>query len=163
MNIELRPRGLDQVITYFHRTDDEQIKQLLPRTVTTLEQAIHNFHQTLLPDAASHGRTIWADGQYVGDVWCYCMEKGGSPEAMLSYCIFEKSLWSKGIATKAVALFLEEVRTRFDLHVFGAFCYAANAASIHVLERNGFRQLERFSEGGIDSLYFERNIGREVL
>ena len=43
----------------------------------------------------------------MGDVWCYCIDKEDTPNAMLSYCVFEKGLWNVGVATKGVALFLD--------------------------------------------------------
>lgn len=156
MNIELRPRGIQEVTTYFHKSADPEICRMLPRTVTTLEQALENYQASRLPGAASFGRSIYADRQHIGDVWCCCMEPGGQPEAMVSFCIFEKNCWGKGIATQAAALFLEEVRAQFSLTVFGAFCYAANAASRRVLEKNSFVLVESFTEDGVESCYYER-------
>ena len=102
MKIELRERTAGHVRVYFEQTQDEQIERMLPRSVESLEQALANFEATLLPGAASFGRTIYADGRYVGDVWCYCIDCEQSPNAMLSYCIFDKALWGKGAATEAV-------------------------------------------------------------
>ena len=70
MKIELRERTAGHVRVYFEQTQDEQIERMLPRSVESLEQALANFEATLLPGAASFGRTIYADGRYVGDVWC---------------------------------------------------------------------------------------------
>ena len=105
MKIELRERTAGHVRIYFEQTQDEQIERMLPRSVESLEQALANFEATLLPGAASFGRTIYADGRYIGDVWCYCIDCEQSPNAMLSYCIFDKALWGKGAATEAVGLF----------------------------------------------------------
>ena len=68
MKIELRERTAGHVRVYFEQTQDEQIERMLPRSVESLEQALANFEATLLPGAASFGRTIYADGRYVGDV-----------------------------------------------------------------------------------------------
>ena len=103
---------------------------MLPRRVETLEQALANFEQTLLPNASSYGRTIYADGRYIGDIWCYCIDPKETPNAMLSYCIFEKECWGKGIASQAVSLFLKDIIPRFSLQSIGAFTYADNIASI---------------------------------
>jgi len=75
---------------------------------------------------------------------------------MLSYCIFEKSYWRKGIATEALALFLEEIVPRFSLKTVGAFAYCSNAASARVLEKNGFIKLEEFTEDGVLSAYYQK-------
>ncbi len=71
---------------------------------------------------------------------------------MVGYAIARKH-WGKGIATKALELFLEEVRIR----PLQATAAADNAASIRVLERCGFRFTGR--EMGEET---ERYIAREV-
>lgn len=111
-----------------------------------------------MPNAASYGRSIYADGQHIGDIWCCCMEKGGDPEAMLSYCIFEKSLWGQGIAPQAVALFLREISQLFGFQTIGAFSFCSNNRSIRVLEKAGFTAAETFTEDGIASTYFIKQL-----
>lgn len=66
---------------------------------------MEDYKKTQLPDADSFGKIILADGNYIGDIWCYSININEEPNAMLSYCIFEKSCWSQGIATKAVGIF----------------------------------------------------------
>lgn len=156
MRIELRERTAEHARIYFEKTDDAQIEAMLPRGVFTLEEALANYEAARRPGADSFGRTIYADGRYVGDVWCYCIEAGGDPEAMLSFCLFEKALWGQGAATRGVRLFLVEAAARCRLRSVGAFCYADNAASARVLEKNGFTLQERFWEDGRESLYFLR-------
>lgn len=156
MSLELRPRGAAEVTTYFRKTDDPQITAMLPRTVTTLEQAMENFRQSQLAGAASYGRSIYFERQHIGDVWLYCLEPGEDPEAMLSFCIFEKTFWGQGLATRAVAQFLIEAEAKFHLNSIGAFCYAHNAASRRVLEKNGFQCVDVFTEDGVESCYYER-------
>ena len=129
-----------------------------PQKAQTLEEALRDYEDTLRPDAESFGRTILADGAYVGDVWCYCIDKAEKPNAMLSYCVFETSCWGHGIASEAVALFLAEVRERYDLRTVGAFTYADNGSSIRVLEKNGFSLTEDFFEDGKWSKYFQREL-----
>ena len=74
---------------------------------------------------------------------------------MLSFCIFEKAYWTQGIATDAVALFLQEVQSKYKLSTIGAFSFSDNPASIRVLEKNGFTVLEEFTEDGKDSKYLQ--------
>ena len=90
-------------------------------------------------------------------MWCYGMDREGDPQAMVSYCVLEPSLWGRGAATEALRLFLEEIQERFGLERIGAFTYAENTASIRVLEKNGFRLLEAFSENGRESRYYQLN------
>ena len=95
MKIELKARTAETVTIYFNKAQQDIIKSTLPQKVKTLEEALQDYQNTMLPNATSYGRTIFADEKYVGDIWCYCIDKGETPNAMLSYCIFESSLWKK--------------------------------------------------------------------
>ena len=74
---------------------------------------------------------------------------------MVSYCIFDTDYWGKGIATAAVAMFIENVRNKYDVKTIGAFTYSHNIASIKVLEKNGFSVREEFEEEGVWSKYLQ--------
>ena len=151
----LGTRTAETVSTYFEKANQPEIKAVLPQKAQSVEEALADYRETLLPNASSYGRTIIANGNYIGDIWCYCIDADEEPNAMLSYCIFEKAYWSQGIATVAVAMFLKEVRTKYALNTVGAFTFSDNLASIRVLEKNGFTELEEFSEDGRDSKYFQ--------
>ncbi len=155
MNIELRERAETHVRTYFEKTRDPEIQAMIPQTARTVEQAVEDFRKTQLPGTTSFGRTIYADGSYVGDIWCYGIDLEDEPNAMVSYCLFEKSHWGKGIATKALKGFMQEIVPGFSLHSLGAFAYEANTASLHVLEKNGFTLREAFTEDGVASVYYQ--------
>ena len=156
-SIVLGDRTEETVRIYFEQAQKTSIKSMLPQKATTVEEAIADYHETLLPTATSYGKTILADGKYVGDIWCYCIDKIDTPNAMLSYCVFDKSSWNKGIATDASLLFLEEIKEKFNLESIGAFTYSDNLASIKVLEKVGFDLVESFEEDGRESKYFQRN------
>lgn len=155
MKIELKERTAETVITYFNKAQQDIIKSTLPQKAKTLDEALQDYQKTLLPNAPSYGRTIFADGVYVGEVWCYCIDNSDTPNAMLSYCIFEDSLWNKGIATAAVSTFLKTVKEIYSLRTIGAFTYSDNPASIRVLEKCGFSFAEEFNEGGRLSRYYQ--------
>ena len=108
--------------------------------------------------ARSFGRTVYADGNYVGDIWLYCIHEEDGPDAMLSFCLFEKSLWGRGIMTEAARLFLMETQKRFRLKSAGAFTFMENRGSARVLEKNGFTLMERFEEDGRESGYYEKRM-----
>ena len=74
---------------------------------------------------------------------------------MLSYCIFDKDYWHRGIGTFAVRLFIEEFTKNFEIRQIGAFTYDSNSASIALLNSLDFKLVENFSEDGIGSSYFE--------
>lgn len=156
MTISLGVRTAETVAVFFQNAQSPAIRRTLPMKAKTPEDALADFQDTQKPGARSYGRTIYADGQYVGDVWCYGMDPGGDPQAMVSYCIFAPELWGQGAATTALGLFLEEIRARFGLERIGAFTFAANTASVRVLEKNGFQLAEAFMEDGVESAYYLR-------
>jgi len=80
-------------------------------------------------------RTILAGGRVVGNVGSF--ERDGPRE--VGYWI-ERASWGRGIATRALRLFLEIEPVR-PLHAHVA---AHNAGSIRVLERCGFEVAERY-------------------
>lgn len=155
MEIYLGNRTAETVRTYFEKANQPEIRAVLPQKAQTVEEALADYRETLLSNANSYGRTIIANGSYIGDIWCYCIDVNEEPNAMLSYCIFEKAYWSRGIATEVVGMFLNEVRARYALNTIGAFTFSDNFASIRVLEKNGFTDLEEFSEDGRFSKYFQ--------
>lgn len=155
MEVTLGIRTAETAAIYFERTNNETIRKVLPQKAQTVEEAVADFEESRLPGAASFGRTILLDGRYVGDVWCYCIDPDDTPNAMMSYCVFEPDCWGRGIASKALGLFLREIVPKFGLETVGAFTYADNLPSVRVLEKNGFRLAEEFIEDGIASKYFE--------
>lgn len=161
MEVSLGKRTAETAAVYFERTRCPAIQKFLPQRAQTLEEALADYRKTQEPGAKSFGRTIQADGRYVGDVWCYCMDPSGDPQAMVSYCVFERELWGQGIAARALGLFLEEIRERFGLERVGAFTFSENAVSIRVLEKNGFHREESFIEDGVESAYFEKTTNYE--
>lgn len=159
MHISLGERTAQTVRVYFEKSrESELIRRFLPQRAQSVEEALRDFEQTLLPDAQSFGRIILADSRYVGDVWCYCIDREDTPNAMLSYCILEEEFHGRGIATQAVHLFIEEIAERFSLTTLGAFTYAENAASIRVLQKNGFALMEKFAEEGVLSHYYQLDL-----
>lgn len=155
MDVYLGDRTPDTVKIYFEKANNPKIKRILPQKAKSVDEALDDYEKTLLPNATSYGRTIWVDGTYVGDVWCYCMDMDNEPNAMISYCIFDEAYWSKGIATKAVGLFIKEICDKFGFNTVGAFTFSENIASIRVLEKNGFIIKEEFNEYGKQSIYLQ--------
>lgn len=155
MDITLGIRTVETVTIYFEKSNTPLIRQTLPQKAKTLEESIQDYKATLLPDAKSYGKTILADGIYVGDIWCYGINHSNVPNAMVSYCIFEPDYWKKGIATEAMRLFLQEIVPKYSLDTIGAFTFSDNSPSIKVLEKNHFIMMEEFVESGVSSKYYE--------
>ena len=159
MLITLEKRTADTVRIYFEKANTQEIRRVLPQKAQTVEEALEDYKKTLLPDARSFGQTIYADGQYVGDIWCYCMDMEEEPNCMISFCIFEPEYRSKNIGTGAVGMFIKNICVKFGIKTIGAFTYAHNYASIRVLEKNGFSVVEEFEEDGVLSKYLQYQCG----
>ena len=155
MVITLGERTAETVRIYFEKANRPEIKKVLPQKAKTVEEALADYEKTRLPGATSFGQTILADGRYVGDVWCYCINMEDEPNCMVSFCVFELESWSKCIATAALKLFIEAIRAKYGVKTIGAFTYANNLASISVLEKNGFSVMEEFEENGVLSKYLQ--------
>ena len=134
------------------------IRKVLPQKAQTVEEALADYERTLLPGSSSFGRTIWVDGRYMGDIWCYGIDREQIPEAMISYCLLETNCWGRGIATKTVQLFLEEIVELYGFNSIGAFTFAENIASCRVLEKNEFVMQEEFVENGVVSRYYQLSL-----
>jgi RimJ/RimL family protein N-acetyltransferase len=83
----------------------------------------------IMADGSIVKKTILLDGEVAGNIGCY--ESAGRRE--VGYWI-RRDLWGKGIATRALAVLLEQVAHR------PLYAHAArhNLASIRVLEKCGF-------------------------
>lgn len=154
--IHLAERREQHVRVLFERTRNEVIQRMLPMTAKTVEEALVQFPKAQQGKAASYGKTIYWGDRYIGDVWCYAMDRENTPNTMVSYCVFEPSFWNRGIATAALERFLVEVKEKFGIASVGAFLYADHAASRRVLEKNGFRFIETLLDQERESVYYER-------
>ncbi len=155
MDITLKTRTKEHVMTFWHKTQDEEIKKLFPFSIESLEKALILFEESLKKDASSYGKVIYFRGKYIGDIWCYGIDEADEKMAMLSVIIFEKKLWGKGIATESAKTFIKEVFKKYSIEKIGAFTYSKNYGSISLLKKVGFSEIETFIEDGIESKYFE--------
>ena len=161
LNITLGERTAESAARSFERMNTPAIRATLPLKARTAEEAAEEFRASQLPGASSFGRTILADGRHVGDVWCYGIRPDSAPAAMVSYCVFEPSLRGRGAASQALGRFLPEVAGKYGLKTVGAFTFADNLPSLRVLEKNGFRLAEEFTEDGAASRYYQLDLNQE--
>lgn len=124
MKITLGTRTIKTVEIYFKKTNNKIMHKILPQKAKSVDESIKSYELTLEPEATSYGRTILANNQYIGDVWCYAINLDYTPNAMISYCVFETKYWNMGIATKAVRLFIKEIIAKFNLKTISAFTFA---------------------------------------
>ncbi len=91
-------------------------------------------------------RAILADGLLAGSIGCFRMAEGvGAGLDSVGYWI-ARDHWGRGVASRALALFIAEVPHR-PLHAQDA---AENAASLKVLARSGFTETGRRHDPGSD-------------
>jgi RimJ/RimL family protein N-acetyltransferase len=93
------------------------------------QDAFAKHWMKILNDASATKKTILVDGQVAG--YMVGFEKAGKP--LVGYWI-GKRYWGKGVATRALCLFLDHLTAR------PLFAHVAkhNVASIRVLEKCGF-------------------------
>lgn len=123
------------------------------RFFTPFEPTLTNEHFTLEAqrDAIGHGVRAWGedreytfgialpDGPLVGRVRLSVVVRGPWQNANLGYYV-DRAANGRGICTEAVGLVVGIALDRLGLHRVQAAVMPHNAASIRVLEKNGFRR-----------------------
>ena len=105
-----------------------------------------HWAKTLANDSALT-MAIVADGEVAGSIGCW--EADG--QTFVGYWL-GREFWGRGLATQALAELVRMVEAR-PLH---AHVVKSNVASIRVLEKNGFVEVERHTaDGGIEELVLE--------
>lgn len=155
MRMQLSTRTKEHVVVFWEKTQDPEIKRLIPLSSDTVEAALSLFEASQKEGSLSFGKVIYHHDAYVGDIWCYAIDEQHEKSAMLSIVIFDKTLWRQGIATEAIKVFVQEVFSRYMIEKIGAFTYSHNDSSIGMLKKTGFQEIERFVEDGIESQYYE--------
>lgn len=97
------------------------------------EAFFEHWTSNVLGNDTARNRTILLDGEVVG----YILGWKQSGETLVGYWIGRRH-WGKGVASRALALFLAEVEER-PLHAHVA---KHNVGSIRVLEKGGFLVVE---------------------
>jgi RimJ/RimL family protein N-acetyltransferase len=147
--VTLRPTTRDDLPALFELQRDEASNAMAgtkPRT----REAYWSAWDKIFGDPTVMARTILVNGAIGGGVSRFRMEG----VELLGYWVGRRH-WGRGVATRAVGLFLGECTTR-PLH---AYVSAANAASKRVLEKHGFRpsgsfvgeETERYVAGVVET------------
>ena len=119
----------DLPIFFDHQRDPEAAR--LAAFPSREERAFMKHWQRILDDPGVMTRAILYDGQVAGNIVSAVYAEG---RREVGYWL-GRAFWGKGIATRALAAFLEEERTRpLYAHVAGH-----NIASRRVLEKCGFQ------------------------
>jgi RimJ/RimL family protein N-acetyltransferase len=124
-----------------HQLDPDAIRMAAfpPRD----EEAHFAHWRKILADDSVIAATVLFDGQIAGNIGSWDDEG----ERLVGYWI-GKSFWGKGIATAALARFID----RFDTRPLRAHVAEHNVASLRVLEKSGFRIVGKRRDGDVDEL-----------
>ncbi len=121
-----RPADVPVLFTLQNDPEANQMAGTKPRS----REAFFAVWEKIFADPNVRSRVIEVDGIIVGGVSCFQAEGRDA----LGYWI-AKQHWGRGIASRAVAVFLQE-ETRRPLH---ATARRTNTRSLRVLEKCGFR------------------------
>lgn len=144
----LLPKKIEDVATFWNGTQDDEIQEMFPFDVKSLDEAIENYSKYSTDESTSFGRCIQIDEKYIGDIWAYCID-AETKSGFLSIVIFDKSYWKKGIGSRVMSEFISILRQKYDLTKIEAYTFSKNIASIKCLEKVGFITTEDFEENGI--------------
>lgn len=145
--VTLRATTEDDLPAFFEFQRDPVANEMAAFPARDHEAFMEHWRVNILGDAAVRNRTILYDGVVAGNIGCW----GTFEERLVGYWI-ARELWGKGIATRALSLFLLDVGER------PLYAHAAkhNVGSIRVLEKCGFaivrEQTVEESGGRIDEV-----------
>jgi len=131
LNIQLREVMPEDLPIFFEQQLDPQANYMAAFTAKdpTDRWAFDAHWDKVMADKGITIRTILYNGHVAGSVLCHSWD--GEPE--ISYWLGSE-FWGRGVATHALALFLQLFTTR----PLTARVAKDNIASIRVLEKNGF-------------------------
>jgi RimJ/RimL family protein N-acetyltransferase len=133
---EVLPEDLETF--YKHQQEKAALHMAAFTSKDPTDRNAFNIHwQKIQSDKTVIIKTIITDDKVVGHVLSY--ETDGKPE--VSYWIGQEH-WGKGIATKALNIFLEDVNKTRPIYARVA---KDNASSIRVLQKCGFKIIEETS------------------
>lgn len=148
-DVHLREVEEDDLPILFEDQLDEEANRMAAFEARDRD-AFMSHWATILEDPTVIARTIEVDGDVVGNIVSW-----DAPGVRLVGYWVGREHWGRGIATAALAAFLEQDRSR-PIHALVA---AHNAGSIRVLEKCGFARSEEDVSTGDDvaELLFRRD------
>ena len=129
-SVRLRYVQADDLPIFFEYQRDPVANEMAAFPARDREAFMEHWTANILGNDTGRKRTILLDGEVVGNMLSW--EQSG--DTLVGYWI-GREYWGRGVASRALALFLVEVDER-PLHAYVA---AHNAGSRRVLEKCGFR------------------------
>ncbi|MEV4096007.1 GNAT family N-acetyltransferase [Streptosporangium saharense] len=120
-----------------HEHDPETVRRSM-FTPREREAFMRHWTTRVLGDPTNLVRAVTVDGEVAGNVVSWWEEE----RRFIGY-VLGRSFWGRGVGTEALTLFLELEKVR-PLY---ADPFSGNTASVRLLERCGFRQVETVRYG----------------
>jgi RimJ/RimL family protein N-acetyltransferase len=127
----------DDLPIFFEHQRDPAANRMADFPAREWDAFLAHWRTKVLGDASARKKTIVVDGQVAGNVVSW--EQAG--KRLVGYWIGQE-YWGRGVATAALAEFLQHETTR-PLHAYVA---AHNVGSIRVLEKCGFHRVDSGEE-----------------
>lgn len=139
----LRDVKEDDLPIFFEHQRDPGANDMAAFPARDWDAFIAHWRVKVLGDANARKKTIVVDGNVAGNIVSW--EQGG--KRYVGYWI-GRNYWGRGVATAALATFLDHEPTR-PLYAYVA---ARNRGSIRVLEKCGFSRVDRGSTSASDGV-----------
>ena len=155
--ISLRPVAVEDLPILFAQQQDEEAVRMAAFPSRNMEQFMSHW-KGILSDPTKTTRAVLAGNEVAGYLGSWTKDS----RRLVAYWI-DKAHWGKGVATRALNLYLDIETTR---PLFA--CVAIhNIASIRVLEKSGFTILSEETgsnegEDGIEELVMKLDTAREA-
>jgi RimJ/RimL family protein N-acetyltransferase len=128
-DIRLRDATQDDLPVFFEHQRDPVANEMAAFPARDLDSFMRHWKTAILGDETAIAKTVLVGGRVAGNVLCF--EREGTRE--VGYWI-GREFWGRGVATRALAALLAEVRER---PLFAGVA-RHNVASLRVLEKCGF-------------------------
>ena len=146
-DVVLRDVTEDDLRIFFEHQLDAEASRVAAFTPRDSDAFFQHWRTKILSDEAVAKKTVLYKGEVAGNVLTF--EHGGKRE--VGYWI-GREFWGKGVATRA----LEEFLTHETVRPLYAGVAKHNVASLRVLEKCGFRVLEKsVGDDGVEEVLLE--------
>lgn len=146
MNVELREVVEEDLPTFYEHQADPAVAAMAGFTPRDHDAFFLHWRTKVLGDPANRKMAVLADGVLAGNVVAFDREG----KRLIGYW-YGREAWGRGIASAALREFLK-LETQRPLY---AWVIPTNAASMRVLEKNGFVRGElRVDEKGVAEILF---------
>ena len=142
--LSLRPFSADDAETAFRWLGDAEVMRFTPTGPDTSVEGASRRVARYRDHQARHGFSRWivqerGSGEAIGDSGLVFLDSGSIDLGFR----FSRAWWGRGFATEVAAAWIRVAFVDLRLDRLTAFAHPENVASLHVLEKVGFRKTER--------------------